>query len=287
VKDFFKYLNASEQDKEWGMFLTVAGKYKSPPGEDYPITKHPNEYYFRWESGRVLEEYQLNYITEGHGILEVAGELYNISPGTIMIIRPGVQHRYKPKSETGWEENYIGFKGDLASHFLDYFERIYKTPMVECGIEMEVFDTYEKVFELINHQRPGFHQIASGLLLKLLGQLISIQKEKMINNQSANTLVATAKKTMWDNLEQNFDLKAFVKTQHVSYSYFRKLFKDYTGFAPHQYYLDLKIMRAREMLTTTDLSVKEITYTLGFDSVQYFSRLFKKKTGKSPTDLRA
>jgi transcriptional regulator GlxA family with amidase domain len=64
------------------------------------------------------------------------------------------------------------------------------------------------------------------------------------------------------------------------------MFKQYTGIAPVQYQLDLKIRRAREMLVSTDLSIKEISYELGFQSIHYFSRIFKNKTGMAPSEIR-
>ena len=78
----------------------------------------------------------------------------------------------------------------------------------------------------------------------------------------------------------------YAEDNHIGYSYFRKMFKIYTGIAPAQYQLDLKIRRAREMLLISDKSIKEIAYELGFNSIHYFSRIFKKKTGVSPSYIR-
>ena len=72
----------------------------------------------------------------------------------------------------------------------------------------------------------------------------------------------------------------------VSYSNFRKLFKEHTGLSPAIYQQALKLQRAKEMLTTTDMSIKEIAYRLNFDSPDYFSAKFKAKTGRKPSDLR-
>ena len=64
------------------------------------------------------------------------------------------------------------------------------------------------------------------------------------------------------------------------------MFKKYTGVPPVQYHLDLKILRAKEMLLSTDKIIKEISYDLGFQSIYYFSRVFKKKLGVSPSEIR-
>ena len=70
MEDFFKYLTASVEDKDWGIFLNVAGKSHIAPHTSYPPSDHPSGYSFSWKSGRILQEYQINYITEGSGIME-------------------------------------------------------------------------------------------------------------------------------------------------------------------------------------------------------------------------
>ena len=64
------------------------------------------------------------------------------------------------------------------------------------------------------------------------------------------------------------------------------MFKKYTGVPPVQYHLDLKILRAKEMLLYTDKSIKEISFEMGFQSIYYFSRVFKNKLGISPSEIR-
>jgi AraC-like DNA-binding protein len=72
----------------------------------------------------------------------------------------------------------------------------------------------------------------------------------------------------------------------VSYSNFRKLFKEFTGISPALYQQDLRLQRAKELLATTTLSIKEIAYRLRFESPDYFSSKFKIKTGKKPSEFR-
>jgi AraC-like DNA-binding protein len=73
---------------------------------------------------------------------------------------------------------------------------------------------------------------------------------------------------------------------NVSYAWFRKAFKNYTGIAPHQYLLQLRIEKARVLLSDPSLSIKEIAARLNFESAFYFSRLFKEKMGVGPEQYR-
>jgi AraC-like DNA-binding protein len=287
MKDFFKYLTFSEDDKDWGMYITVAGRSTSEAGAAYPSQKHPTGYNFDWNTGRVLNEYQLNFITEGRGQLETGKGKYDIEPGTLMIIEPSVKHRYRPDPKTGWTEYYIGFNGHLAEHFISKtFKDLNKKPIHYYGNQLEILDTYQKIYDLVLQQRPAYHQVASGLILKLLGYINEQLKSQHFEGMEIEILVNNAKNFMWENVHTEVDFKEFAKKHSVSYSYFRKMYKLYTGIAPHQFYIDLKIMRAKELIVTTDKSIKEITYELGFDSIHYFSRLYKKKTGFSPSEIR-
>ncbi|MAX82318.1 MAG: AraC family transcriptional regulator [Crocinitomicaceae bacterium] len=286
MSNYFEYLTSGAADKEWGLYLTTVGKYHALPHEPYPSKSHPNGYYFEWKQGRFLNEFQLNYITEGHGIMQTRAGEFPIKPGSLIIMRPGILHRYKPNSKTGWTENYIGFNGNLAPHFVQQVFEDPDIPVIKIGHHVEVLDSFQKIIDLVKEQKPAYHQVASGLIIKALGYISTYIKTQNIGNEDVDKLIHLAKAYMWENVTREIDLHTFSKDQRVSYSYFRKTFKMYTGIAPHQFFLELKMMRAKELIVSSDMSIKEITYQLGFDSIYYFSRLFKKKMGLSPTDLR-
>ena len=67
---------------------------------------------------------------------------------------------------------------------------------------------------------------------------------------------------------------------------FRKLFKEFTGISPALYQQELRLQRARELLSSTPISIKEIAYRLNFDSPDYFSSKFKAKVGCKPSEYR-
>lgn len=286
MKDFFTYLTAGPADRDWGLFLNVAGRTQTAPYAPYPASDHPTGYYFTWESGRVLQEYQLNYITEGTGLLENKSGRILVKPGSLIITRPGDWHRYRPMPKTGWVENYIGLNGPLAEHFFQQFIFANTPAVIQCGFREEIIDTFYKIFDLLRLEEPGYQQIASGWVVKLLGHLVAIEKQKNFSGKRIEEVVRKIRFYMQEHVEDNIHLPTLAQQHHIAYPYFRKMFKKYTGVSPHQYILELKIMRAKEMLLTTERSVKEISAILGFQSIYYFSRLFKQKTGSSPTSLR-
>ena len=91
---------------------------------------------------------------------------------------------------------------------------------------------------------------------------------------------------MQENFHTNLSSETVAEMLNFSYSKFRKVFKQFTGFAPNQYIMELKILKAKELLTQTKLPVKEIAYVVGFDNTDYFCTFFKNKTNYSPKEYR-
>jgi AraC-like DNA-binding protein len=287
VNDFFKYLTPGEEDRAWGIYVNDAGKAEIPPDTpSYPSIEHPTEYHFTWEKGRILNEFQINYITRGSGIYETRSGRFPIKPGSLMVTRPGIWHRYKPDRKSGWTENYTGFDGRIPRELFSQGRAWAEKPVHYIGNREEFIDTYHKIFEIVLDEKPGFQQVASGMIMKLLGYLVSFEKQRNFSGKRMEKVIRNVCFEIRENIGKEIDFKQFAEENNVGYSYFRKMFKQYTGIAPVKYQLDLKIRRAREMLASSDLSIKEIAYEMGFQSIHYFSRIFKKKTGMSPSEIR-
>ena len=72
----------------------------------------------------------------------------------------------------------------------------------------------------------------------------------------------------------------------MGYSNFRRIFKEYTGFAPAHYIQEVRLNRIKELLTNTTLPIKEIADECGLENYDYFFTLFRRLTGKTPLDYR-
>lgn len=286
MKRQFKYLTISDEDLEWGIQLTVAGSARIGPNTVYPPGEHPSEYNFNWNNGRILHEYQLNYISEGAGVFESKQGRFQVREGSLMVIRPNEWHRYRPLNKTGWVENYVGFKGEIADHFFRHPLFSEKQTVLHPGIKEEIIDTYLKITDLVEKEAPGYQQIASGMVVKLLGYVISFEKQKGFSGKTIAKVIEEIRFYMRQNIDREIDMEKLAQQHQVGYSYFRKMFKKYTGVSPGQYHLQLRIMRAKELLAGTDRSIKEICLELGFQTIHYFSLIFKKKTGMSPSEFR-
>jgi transcriptional regulator GlxA family with amidase domain len=114
----------------------------------------------------------------------------------------------------------------------------------------------------------------------------ALSTRQELSSDEDEQAIEKAKFFLRENLESTLDMKQLLRQLPMSYSKFRKIFKQQTGESPNQYHLNLRLDKARELLNTTNLNVTEVAYNLGFESVFYFSKLFKKKNGISPKSYR-
>ena len=89
-----------------------------------------------------------------------------------------------------------------------------------------------------------------------------------------------------ENYNKLISIEDYAASQHMSVSWFIRNFKEYTESTPAQYILSLRISNAQTLLETTNYNVTEIAEIVGYDNPLYFSRLFKKQSGMSPSDFR-
>ena len=282
-----KYIAQTERDEEWGLTVCSVGYQKIMPNEEYPPMTHNLEYIFTPEKGRVINEYQLLYIAEGRGTLTTASAgKYSISEGDIFLIFPGEWHTYSPNPETGWKEYWIGFKGiNIDSRVsAGFFSK--HSPIYKVGYNDTLISLFKEAIQVAMKQEKHFQQLLAGIVNYMLGLAFSIDSNKKLKNSMNQELVNRARTFMQENIETNIEMPEIADHLIISYSSFRHIFKQYTGIAPSQYYLNLKIQRAKDMLKSSTASIKEISYILHFDTPEYFTKLFKKKTGLTPSQFR-
>ena len=283
----FKYLTIADADKLWGLYVTGSGGADLPPHTSYPPTKHPDAYMFDWQHGRILQEFQIIYITRGKGIFESKSVgRKRVEEGTILILFPGLWHRYAPDQRTGWKEHWISFNGIQPRIFRKYGILSPENAMINIGLEEKIIQLYQQILELIEAEKVGFRETITALTYQIIAHIIVVEKSKKYGGKEIETIIQKAKAIMADRTDQQIHFEGLADELGVGYSWFRRMFRHHTGLAPIQYFLQLKLNKAKDLLLSTSLSAKEIAVITGFESQYYFSKFFKKRTGMSPIQLR-
>ena len=161
-------------------------------------------------------------------------------------------------------------------------------PIYHVGYSAEVISLYKQAYAAAQEEAAYAQQLMAGLVNHLIGMMYSLERNRELKsrNQTHVDLVNRARLRIRESLETPLTIQQVAQELGVSYSNFRKLFKEHTGLSPAIYQQDLRLQRAKELLSSTDLSIKEIAYRLDFESPDYFSAKFKLKTGLKPTEFR-
>ncbi|HEV2319342.1 MAG TPA: AraC family transcriptional regulator [Verrucomicrobiae bacterium] len=284
---FYRYFPVSRRDKNWGLYATTAGETRVASHTEYPPSGHPKGFAFDWRHGRILEGFALIYISSGGGTLESRPQVSaRIEAGNAFLLFPGVWHRYAPHSQIGWHEHWIGFDGEMARRWLRHGFFSPNNPVVKIGAEDTVLATFSRVMQAIRANRPALQQILAGATQNLMGLFYSAQQAlSAVDVQNAN-VIERAITRIQDDFGRALDMKRLAQELGVSYSGFRHTFTEHTGLSPHQYLLELRLVRARSLLSETELPVKEIALQTGFEDELYFSRLFRQKLNLTPSQWR-
>lgn len=283
----FKYLIVNEQDKKLGLYVNTVGFQSIKPNSPYPLAEHPAGYFFNAQKGRILREYQFVYITKGRGILQLEDNRITISKGMLFVIFPGQWHSYHPLAETGWNEYYIGFEGSIIDNIIENSFISTDNQVLEVGFNEELVNLFSRAIEVAEVDKICTQQYLSGIVLHILGLVLSVSQNKMYEEGEVVQKIEQAKIIMNENVYKNIDPEELAEKLNISYSWFRKVFKDYTGYAPAKYFQELKLRKAKHLLTSTSHSVKVISYMLDYNSTEHFFSLFKKVTGFTPLEYRA
>lgn len=284
-----KYLVTNAQDLLWGITVTTVGTHQIKKNYDIypPIAGHPSKYYFQPNEGRILDEYQLVYITKGEGKFYTnKNKSVDVKEGDIMLIMPGLWHCYYPSKKTGWNEYWIGFKGEVMdlrarNGFLNNENCIYKV-----GMRDEIVNLYQQAINVATTESTAYQQVLAGIANLLLGLSMAYDKEQQFENYTVLQMTK-AKMIIRENIYSKITPEEIANSLNMSYSWFRKTFKEFTGLSPASYMQKLKLQAAKDSLVTTNQSIKEIAYTLHYDNSEHFSTQFKKHIGMSPKDFRA
>ncbi|BCS84820.1 transcriptional regulator [Prevotella herbatica] len=284
----FKYLVTDTKDLLWGLNVDTVGYEENLPGEDYPTHGHADGFYFNVAKGRILQEYQMLYVKEGGGAFKShsVGEV-ELRSGDIFLLFPDEWHSYRPNDNTGWKCYWLGFKGRNMDDRVNAGFLSPEHPIYHVGYSSEIIRMLDMALHVADEEAIHSQQVLAGITNYLIGLMYSLESSNQLQQNFVHTdIVNRARQMIRETLEDGTTIQEIAVRLGMSYSNFRKIFKEFTGFSPSMYQQDLKLQRAKDLLATTDMTIKEIAYQLNFESPDYFSSKFRLKTGLKPSEFR-
>ncbi|MEG0806759.1 MAG: AraC family transcriptional regulator [Alistipes sp.] len=284
-----KYLISSVKDQMWGVTVNTVGSQTIEAGYAAypPPTGHPSGFYFDVDKGRILDSYQLLYITSGRGSFYGAEhERIAIGAGDMILLRPHQWHSYVPDPETGWHEYWIGFRGAnidnrFRNDFFDESREVYRV-----GVREEITSLYDKAIEVAESERASYQQYLAGIANLLLGMTMYYHSNDHFVSLDMVERIDRARHIMREERCGNVTPEEVAQRVNMSYSWFRKMFRDYTNISPARYMQELRLQEACTLLSSASMSIKEIAFHLNYGDASYFSNMFRRHLRMTPLEYR-
>lgn len=230
--------------------------------------------------------YSIVWFTCGLGVNIIDFKEYEITSNRLFIIRPKQVHDWnfsdKCKGYVLVFDKYfidnIPFKLinvsflDLLPQHSSIFKLLFDTLLNE-------FDKKDKLSEKIMISGINF------LLFQLVRLATELQEKEKI--ESSTSFILQFFDLIGDNISENKPINWYANKLQISIEKLNQICKTHYGQSPKTIILDKKITEAKRLLYFTKLSIKEISFRLGFEDSSYFSRVFKQKTCLSPSEFKA
>ncbi|XWW44475.1 helix-turn-helix transcriptional regulator [Fibrella sp. USSR17] len=278
---------SNAQAASWGVDILTIGHDVYPPIRNHTALEQPDHAQYDWHEGRTLTEFQLVYIANGQGVFESATTPPTlVEGGMAFLLFPTVWYRFKPLDETGWEEFWVECRGQYIDYLTQQacFSPI--QPLIRIHFRSDFSTVFARLVDSLTYKGAAHRQRADYQVIQLLGLVYASALIGDTSRTRREQIVHQVRYRLHTNWHEPVDFELIASELNVSYVWFRKAFKEVVGVSPGQYHLNLRLEKASLLLRETTLSVSDISHQTGFDSLVYFSRIFKKKMNATPSDYR-
>ena len=219
----------------------------------------------------------LAFITEGSANYVFEGKEHHINAGDVVYLSKGSDF-FRPISTKSFSMIYIDFEFDTASG-----------EVLPCEIFKDMQSlgtTFLKLSTVWNNKKISYYSECMSILYSIYSKLIKSKVYSYVSSSKIE-LINKSVETIKSNIKSDeASVAHLAKEAGMSEVHFRRLFKKLYKCSPMQYIIQQKIERAKELLRYENLSVTDAAYLTGFADSCYFSRIFKSKTGYSPSEYK-
>ncbi len=231
-------------------------------------------------------EYLFIYLVKGSGELSLNNKNQRIGSGDFVLCRPFESKVFSPEEYDECDFYAISFQGRYGADLLSNLNLIPKKNYF-VGRDAEIISFLDKICEETENSDSAAQLIASSLFLAVLG-ILSRLAISVLPKSTEKELekIAPALSSINSDCTSKIGVDDYAKMCNLSTSYFTHLFTKITGFSPMEYKQLQRMNVAKNLLSTTTMSIKEISNIVGFKDPLYFGRCFKQSTGQTPSGYR-
>ena len=229
----------------------------------------------------------LIYCIKGKGYLEIENKRIQISEHQLILIPKDIPHTYFASLAEPWSIYWSQFDGEMSPLYINLIQNNIHAISIIDGQQQNLMNYFNEMIALLSSGFSKEHMLHCNNIHKTLFSLINHRSYNHTNQTCAYIDYTNQAITyMRAHLSKQITIDELATSVGISRSYFQHLFKEKTGLAPLEYVNTLKMQKACELITTTNLSIKSIALQVGFSDPYYFSRAFKKVMSSSPKMYR-
>ncbi len=254
-----------------------------------------------YHADRVADFHVMIYVKAGKIYVTEDGIDYEISPGELFFLKKGMRHFGKLEIPKGTEWVYAHFFDDEKKESARWTTEEYfpdKSPLPKYEPSCCHVSLPKKLSGLNGSRLEGeiisladYYHSDEGdkkwrinhKLFELLSNIAFYKTEEYVREES---LTERIRRYLSEGYAKPFSSKQLESEFYLSYKYMAAVFKKETGMTMQQYHTAERISRAKRMLRTTLMPVGAVAEAVGFSDMLYFSRIFHRETGLSPSDYR-
>lgn len=226
---------------------------------------------------------KLYYLKKGQFHFEINGQTYRGYPGQMFLLPCYSDQEYHAFHDADAEKYWMHFSVRCGDR--DLFEKISLPLFITVEDTALVDDLFEKALKCSRVKDIENILLQKSYCMQLLSYYMhecTFEPLRIINDERILTIV----RYINDHIHEDISLADLAKLVHFNPNYFVKYFKRITGKPPMEFMLNSRIARAKVLLQNGDAQVKDIALSVGFNNPDHFSRIFKQRTGYSPTQYR-
>ena len=235
------------------------------------------------------------YLTEGEASMKIGSELYTIHEGEILFVPAGQVFSFRENEVNKgylciFHTNFLVGKFDKSNLLKEFeFLRIWGNPLIKPDPQTAQF-IHQLLYRLfVDYSQNGLHNldILQSYLITLLCEINRVYKPISTSNQiSAITITNRFKELIFSMSKTKHRVTEYASLLNITPNHLNKTVKAITGKSPTKWIDDAILLESKVLLCHSNLSVSEIASEVGFDDPSYFTRLFKKYEGQTPSEFR-
>ena len=208
-----------------------------------------------------------------------------VPAGSVVLLFPGVWHRYRPIPNVGWDEYWVSFNGEYIERLIQQGFFSPEEPVLKTGLDDLILRGYLTLLDRLHAEPVGFEQLLAATVVEILAAALA--RRAVPERAAACTRWSAGRNGSWKPKASALPtIEKLAGSLGLSVARFHRVFKEHTGLSPYQYHSQLRLERAKQMLQGTTMTVKAISVALAFENPFHFSKVFKQKTGVSPSAWR-